>query len=89
MATFLGHAGVVDIYYLYVGVAMHLAGHVSVAGDVAVAVVADVAVDPLVQRPEGRDVRVRLLVNHSHLENCYVKQSIFYYLYSTKWCRKL
>ena len=48
---------------------MHLAGHVSVAGDVAVAVVADVAVDPLVQRPEGRDVRIRLLVNHSHLEN--------------------
>ena len=68
---------------------MHLAGHVSVAGDVAVAVVADVAVDPLVQRPEGRDVRVRLLVNHSHLENCYVNQSICYYLYSTKLCKKL
>ena len=48
---------------------MHLAGHVSVAGDVAVAVVADVAVDPLVQRPEGRDVRIRLLVNHSHLKD--------------------
>ena len=46
---------------------MHLAGHVSVAGNVAVAVVADVAVDSLVQRPEGRDVRIRLLVNHSHL----------------------
>ena len=70
--TFLGHPGVVDIY-------VHLAGHVSVAGDVAVAVVADVAVDPLVQRPEGRDVRVRLLVNHSHLENCYVKQSICFF----------
>ena len=48
---------------------VHLAGHVSVAGDVAVAVVADVAVDSLVQRPEGRDVRIRLLVNHSHLED--------------------
>ena len=47
---------------------MHLAGHVSVAGDVAVAVVADVAVDSLVQRPEGRDVRIWLLVNHGHLE---------------------
>ena len=48
---------------------MHLAGHVSVAGDVAVAVVADVAVDSLVQWSEGRDVGVRLLVNHSHLED--------------------
>ena len=48
---------------------MHLAGHVSVAGDVAVAVVADVAVDSLVQWSEGRDVGIRLLVNHSHLED--------------------
>ena len=46
-----------------------LAGHVAVAGDVAVAVVADVAVDSLVQRPEGRDVRIWLLVNHGHLED--------------------
>ena len=67
---------------------VHLAGHVTVAGDVAVAVVADVAVDPLVQRPEGRDVRVRLLVNHSHLENCYVKQSICFIIYILQNCVK-
>ena len=46
---------------------VHLAGHVSVAGDVAVAVVADVAARLLVQRPEGGDVGVRHRVQHVDL----------------------
>ena len=56
----MGHPGVVDFY-------VHLAGHISVAGDVAVAVVADVAARLLVQRPEGGDVGVRHRVQHVDL----------------------
>ena len=46
---------------------MHLAGHVSVAGDVPVAVVSDVAPRLLVQGPEGGDVGVRHRVKHVDL----------------------
>ena len=47
--------------------AVHLAGHVSVAGDVPVAVVSDVAPRLLVQGPEGGDVGVRHRVKHVDL----------------------
>ena len=64
-----GHGSLYPLLVELGGEVPDLAGHVAVAGDVAVAVVADVAVDPLVQRPEGRDVRIWLLVNHGHLED--------------------
>ena len=45
----------------------YLAGNVTIAGDVAEAVVLLVVVDLLVEGAEGGDVEVGALVQHSHL----------------------
>lgn len=46
---------------------LRLAGNVSIAGHVAIAIVLYIAVDHLIQRPEGGNVGVWLGINDSHL----------------------